>query len=125
MLPAGTPAAYNGIRVRVYPFLRQVSSFAGRLLALAFLLSLLLTFLWLAGNAQGFLDTTQEAILTCLRWTLLVELAAGAWTTGILMTRSVLERRLFPVRYVLTVVSLVAGVCLLASLGFLQAWLRP
>ena len=52
-LPAGTPAAYNGTRVRVYPFLRWVSSFAGRLLAFAFLLSLLLAFLWLAGQRAG------------------------------------------------------------------------
>ncbi|MCX7030531.1 MAG: hypothetical protein NTU62_10485 [Spirochaetes bacterium] len=111
--------------MRVYPFLRRVSSFAGRLLALSFLLSLLLTFLWLAGNAQGFLDTTQAAILACLRWTLLVELAAGAWTAGILVARSVLERRLFPARFVLAAASLVAGACLLASLGFLQSWLRP
>jgi hypothetical protein len=125
MLPAGTPAAYNGRRVRVYPFLRRVSSFTGRLLAFTFLLSLLLTFLWLAGNAQGFLDTTQAAILAVLRWALLVELAAGAWTAGILVARSVSERRWFPVRMVLTAVSLATGVFLLASLGFLQAWLQP
>jgi hypothetical protein len=125
MLPAGTPAAYNGRRVRVYPFLRRVSSFTGRLLAFSFLLSLLLTFLWLAGNAQGFLDSTQAAILACLRWALLVELAAGFWTAGILVVRSVSERRWFPVRLALTVVSLAAGIFLLASLGFFQAWLLP
>jgi hypothetical protein len=125
VLPAGTPAAYNGRRVRVYPFLRWVSSFTGRLLAFSFLLSLLLTFLWLAGNAQGFLDATQAAILAVLRWSLLVELAAGAWTAGLLVARSVSERRWFPVRLVLAVVSLAAGVFMLASLGFLQTWLRP
>jgi hypothetical protein len=111
--------------VRVYPFLKWVSSFAGRLLALTFLLSLLLAFLWLAGNAQGFLDGTQAAILELLRWTLRIELAAGAWTAGILVARSVLEHRFFAVRFALAAASLVAGACLLASLGFLQAWLRP
>jgi hypothetical protein len=111
--------------VRVYPFLRQVSSFTGRLLAFTFLLSLLAAFLWLAGNAQGFLDATQTAILLGLRWTLLVELAAGVWTAGLLVTRTVREHRLFPVRFVLAMASLVAGAALLASLGFLRAWLRP
>lgn len=125
MLPAGTPAVYNGRRVRVYPFVRHVSSFAGRLLAFAFLLSLLLAFLWLAGNAQGFLDATQATLLSFLRWTLLIELAAGVWTEGILVARTVLERRLFPVRSLLAAAALVAGAFLLASLGFLQAWLRP
>jgi len=113
------------MRVRVYPFLRWVSSFAGRLLAFTFLLSLLLAFLWLAGNAQGFLDTTQATILACLRWALLVELAAGAWNAGFLVARSVSEHRLFPVRFVLTLATIVAGAALLASLGALQAWLRP
>jgi hypothetical protein len=94
-------------------------------MAFSFLLSMLMTFLWLAGNAQGFLDTTQAAVLACLRWTLLVELAAGAWTAGILVARSVSEHRWFPVRLVLTVVSLATGAVLLASLSFLQAWLRP
>ncbi len=113
------------MRVRVYPFLRWVSSFVGRLLAFTFLLSLFLAFLWLAGNAQGFIDATQAAILAFLRWTLLIELAAGIWTAGILIARSWIEHRLFPVRFALTAASLVAGACLLASLGFLQAWLRP
>lgn len=110
--------------MEVYPFLRRLSSFAGRLLAFAVLLSLLLVFLWLAGNAQGFLDSTQAALLAALRWTLLVELAAGVWTEGLLVVRTVRERRLFPLRAALAAASLVAGACLLASLGFLQTWLR-
>lgn len=112
-------------RVRVYPFLQRLSSFAGRLLAFTFLLSLLLAFLWLTGNAQGFLDATQASILAVLRWTLLVEIAAGVWTAGVLVARTIIERRLFPVRFALAAISLAAGACLLASLGFLQAWLRP
>ncbi len=125
-LPAGTPAAYNEDRVRVYPFLRWVSSFSGRLLAFTFLLSLLLAFLWLAGNAQGFLDATQGTILAGLRLALLVAIAAGAWTMGTLVARCLTERRV-----------LVRAAArwrssrwrprsvLLASIGFLQAWLQP
>ena len=124
-LPAGPPAAYNGDRVRVYPFLRWVSSFSGRLLAFAFLLSLLLAFLWLAGNAQGFLDATQRTILAALHLTLLVAVGAGAWTLGTLVARCITERRVLVVRLLLALVSLAAGSLLLASLGFLQAWLRP
>jgi hypothetical protein len=111
--------------VTIYPFLRGVSSFAGRLLALTFLLSLLLAFLWVAGNAQGFLDTTQAALLAGLRGTLLVELAAGVWTAGILVVRTVVEHRWFPVRFVLALLCLAGGGTLLALLGLLQAWLRP
>jgi hypothetical protein len=110
--------------VRVYPFLRRLSSLTGRLLAFTFLLSLLLAFLWLAGNAQGFLDGTQASILAVLRWSLLVEIGAGAWTVGVLAARSWTERRLFLVRLALAVLSLVAGAALLAWLAFLQAWLR-
>ena len=124
-LPAGTPAAYNGDRVRVYPFLRWVSSFSGRLLAFAFLLSLLLAFLWLAGNAQGFLDTTQGTILAALRLVLLAAVGAGAWTLGTLVARCVTERRVLFARLFLSLVALAAGAVLLAMLGFLQAWLRP
>lgn len=124
-LPAGTPAVYNGDRVRVYPFLRWVSSFSGRLLAFAFLLSLLLAFLWLAGNAQGFLDTTQGAILAALRLVLLAAIGAGAWTLGTLVARCITERRVLLARLLLALVALAAGAVLLASLGFLQAWLRP
>jgi len=110
--------------VKVYPFLRRVSSFSGRLLALSLLISLLLSFFWLAGNVQSFLDTTQAAILACLRWALLVELAAAAWTAAILVARTVLEHRLFPVRFILAALSFAAGVVLLTSLGFFRAWLR-
>jgi hypothetical protein len=111
--------------VKVYPFLRRLSSFTGRLLVFTFLLSLLLAFLWLAGNLQGFLDATQASIQTILRWTLLVEIATAAWTTGVLAARSWIERRLFPVRFTLAVVCLAAGVFLLGSLRFVLAWLRP
>jgi hypothetical protein len=111
--------------VRVYPFLRWVSSFSGRLLAFTFLLSLLLAFLWVAGNAQGFLDTTQGTILAALRLVLLVAIASGAWTLGTLVARCVTERRVLIARLLLALVALAAGAVLLASLGFLQAWLRP
>jgi len=110
--------------VRVYPFLRQLSSFAGRLLAFTLLLSLLLAFLWLAGNAQGFLDATQASILAALHWTLLVEIAAGLWTMGALAARSWTERRPHAVRLALAAIALVAGASLLAGLAFLQAWFR-
>lgn len=111
--------------MRVYPFLRGVSSFSGRLLAFAFLLSLLLAFLWLAGSVQGFLDSTQGAILAGLRLALLVALAAGAWTLGTLVARCVVERRVLAVRLLLALFSLAAAAALLAGLGLLQAWLRP
>lgn len=124
-LPAGAPAAYTGDRVRVYPFLRGVSSFAGRLLAFAFLVSLLLAFLWLAGSLQEFLDTTQSVILAALRQALLVALAAGAWTLGTLVARCIAERRVLAVRLLLALFSMAAAAALLASLGLLQAWLRP
>jgi hypothetical protein len=102
-----------------------VSSFSGRLLAFAFLLSLLLAFLWVAGNAQGFLDTTQGTILAVLRLTLLVAVAAGAWTLGTLLVRCIAERRLFAARIILSLFSVAAAGALLATLGLLQAWLRP
>jgi len=111
--------------VKVYPFLRWVSSFSGRLLAFAFLLSLLLAFLWLAGNAQAFLDATQGTILATLRLALLVAIAAGAWTMGTLVARCLTERRVLVARMLMALVALAAASVLLASIGFLQAWLQP
>jgi hypothetical protein len=102
-----------------------VSSFSGRLLAFAFLLSLLLAFLWLAGNAQGFLDTTQGTILAALRLVLLVAIASGAWTMGTLVARCITEHRVLVARMLLSLAALATGTVLLASLGFLQAWLQP
>lgn len=110
--------------VKVYRFLRGLSSFAGRVVVLSFFLSLLLSFLWSVGNAQEFQDATQELLLDVLRWSLLVEIVSGCWLFVLLAMRVIVERRAFLWRWALALLATAASVLMLASLQFLQAWLR-
>ncbi len=110
--------------MRFYPFLRRVSSFVGRLLSLSFFVSLLLAYLWVVGNIQEFQDATQALLLAALRWTLLAELVLGCWLLVLLGIRVTVERHPLLWRWLSTLASMGLSLLMLASLQFLQAWLR-
>jgi hypothetical protein len=107
-----------------YRFLSQVSSFTGRAVVFFFLLSALLVFFYMLGNYQGFLDSTQDLLLTLLRISLSLELVTGVWLAGLLICRTITEHRFLIVRWLLLLISL--GVCgaLLAALRMVQQWLQ-
>ncbi len=112
------------VAVRFYPFLRRVSSFVGRLLTLAFAVSLLLAYLWVVGNIQEFQDATQALLLAALRWSLLAELMLGCWLLILLAVRVTVERQPLLWRWLSALGSMGVSLLMLASLQFLQAWLR-
>jgi hypothetical protein len=106
-----------------YPFLRRLSSFTGRAVTYFFILSALLFFTYMLGNYQDFLDSTQVLILSALRVSLGLEIVCGLWLVGLLVYRNVRERRLFAVRWILLVLSVLCCSVLLVALRFVQQWL--
>lgn len=107
-----------------YPFLTYVSSFAGRAVVFFFIVALLSLFLYILGNYQDFLDSTQLFLLGCLRVSLSLQLVCSVWLAGFLVYRAVQERRAFIVRWVLLAVSFGASAVLLVALRLVQQWLR-
>jgi hypothetical protein len=101
-----------------------MSSFVGRAVVFFFLASALLFFLYVVGNYQDFLDSTQLFLLTLLRVSLSLELVTGVWLVGFLIYRNVAEKRAFIARWVLLVLSLAVCLVLLAALRFVQQWLQ-
>ncbi len=110
--------------MKEYPFLSRVSSLTGRAVAFFFLVSLLLFFLYILGNSQDFLDSTQIFILSLLRASLSLELLTSLWLAGLLGHRTFNERRPFVVRWTLLSLSLILSVVLLTALRFVQQWLH-
>ena len=116
--------SYDRKRMRGYPFLFHVSSFAGRAVVLFFVVSLLCLFLYALGNYQDFLDSTQLFLLGCLRISLSLGLVTSVWLAGLLVYRAVHEHRRFVVRWILLVLSFAVSAVLLAALRLVQQWLR-
>ena len=107
-----------------YRFLSQVSSYTGRAVVFFFLISALLFFVYLLGNYQDFLDSTQSTLLSLLRVALSLELLTGAWLAVLLVYRGISERRVLAVRWVLLILSLFLCGALLAALRMVQQWLQ-
>jgi hypothetical protein len=106
-----------------YPFLRKLSSFAGRAVTFFFIVSALLFFTYALGNAQDFLDSTQVFLLSVLRISLGLEIICGVWLVGLLVYRNASERRPLLVRWVLLVLSMICCTAILFALRFVQQWL--
>ena len=107
-----------------YSFLTSVSSFAGRAVVFFFIVSLLSLFLYVLGNYQDFLDSTQLFLLGCLRVSLSLQLVCSAWLAGFLVYRAMREKRAFVVRWILLSLSFSASAVLLVALRLVQQWLR-
>jgi hypothetical protein len=101
-----------------------MSSFVGRAVVFFFLLSVLLLLLYVVGNYQDFLDSTQLFLLMCLRVCLTLEMVTGVWLAGFLIFRNFGERRLLLVRWILLTLSVCASAVLLAALRLFQQWLQ-
>jgi len=110
--------------MKEYRFLFHVSSFAGRAVVFFFIVSLLCLLLYILGNYQDFLDSTQIFLLACLRVSLSLEMCAGVWLAGFLVYRSFSEHRPFVVRWILLALAFSASAVLLAALRLVQQWLH-
>ena len=110
--------------MRAYPFPRRLSSFAGRAVAFFFVLSILLLYVYLVGNYQDFLDSSQIYLLSLLRISLVLELASGFALAAFLTWRVVSDHRAFIGRWLLLLGSMVSALVLLAVLRFVQQWFQ-
>jgi hypothetical protein len=122
--PVRPGPSYTEKRMRGYPFLSHVSSFAGRAVVFFFIVSMLCLFLYILGNSQDFLDATQLFLLACLRISLSLEIITSVWLAGFLISRSIREHRPFVVRWILLAASFSVSAVLLAALRLLQQWLH-
>ncbi len=109
--------------MKEYRFLTHVSSFAGRAVVFFFVVSLISLFLYVLGNYQDFLDSTQFFLLGCLRVSLSLQIVCSIWLGGFLVTRAVREHRPFVARWILLAVSFCVSTVLLAALRLVQQWL--
>jgi hypothetical protein len=94
----------------------------GRAVVFFFVLALLLFALYLLGNFQEFLDSTQALLLRLLRPALLAEVLVALLYIVLLLVRA--RRRLLVGRLVLSFLSAVLCAGLLLATGFLSAWFQ-
>jgi hypothetical protein len=87
-----------------------------------FVLAALLFALYLLGNFQEFLDSTQALLLRLLRPALLAEVLLALLYIVLLLVRA--RRRLLVGRLVLSFLSVVLCAGLLLATGFLSAWFQ-
>jgi hypothetical protein len=107
-----------------YPILSHVSSFAGRAVVFFFICSMICLFLYVLGNYQDFLDSTQLFLLASLRVSLSLEMITAFWLAGFLVYRTVREHRPFIVRWILLALAFSSSAVLLAALRLVQQWLH-
>ena len=101
-------------------FLESLYWLAGRTAVFCFLLSQLALALYLLGNFQEFLDSTQVLLLTLLRLALL----AGILSSLTYAVVSFAARRPRAGRLILCFLSIVYNAALLLVTGFLSAWFQ-
>jgi hypothetical protein len=101
-------------------FLESLCWFTGRAAVFFFLLSVLVLALYLLGNFQDFLDSTQVLLLTLLRLALLAEILLAL----LYIPLSIALGRQRVGRLLLCLLSAAYGVALLLATGFLSAWFQ-
>ena len=87
-----------------------------------FILSLLLFLLYLLGNVQEFLDSTQIFLIHLLKVSLLAEIFTGL--VYLLMVFLLRRQRRLLGKMILCTLSVVSSFVLLLAFSFLTAWLQ-
>jgi hypothetical protein len=95
---------------------------AGRAAVFFFVLSILVFALYLLGNFQEFLDSSQLLLLGLLRVSLLAEILAALSYFVIVFLLG--RQRRYPGRLVLSLLSAVFSAALLVSVSYLSAWFQ-
>ena len=94
----------------------------GRSLVFFFVVSLLLLGLYLLGNFQGFLDTSQLFLLESLEFFLLIEVVLSLFYIIFILYYAVSTGKMRLLRLILAFLSLSFCFALLLALKFLSAW---
>jgi hypothetical protein len=110
--------------MKEYPILSRLSSFTGRAVVFLTAASALLLFLFIVGNYQEFLDSTQALLLSGLTGSLSLQVVCGIFLAVMLIRRSAVEGRPFVARGILLGLSVLACFALLLVLHWLRSWLR-
>jgi hypothetical protein len=95
---------------------------AGRGAVFFFILSLLVFALYLLGNFQEFLDSSQIFLLSLLRVSLLSEMLTAL--VYFVMVFLLGRQRRYPARLVLCLLAAALSATLLLAVGFLSAWFQ-
>ena len=103
-------------------FREPVFRITGRSLIFFFVVSLLLLGLYMLGNFQDFLDTSQLFLLQSLEFSLLTEVVLSTFYIIFVLFYAVSTGKLDLLRLILTFLSLIFCFALLLVLKFLSAW---
>ena len=99
-------------------------SFIGRLTIFLAAFSLLLLFLYISGNYQDFLASSQVFILNILKTMTLLGAIFSIYYLILLFFLAIVRKQVFIARFVFTIVSLTFTVILFGTLSFLFSWFR-
>ncbi len=107
-----------------HSILELLARLAGKGVAFFFILSLLLLCMYLLGNFQDFLDSSQLFLLRGLEVALLLEVAFSALYLAALLAQALSAGRFRFLRVSLSSLALLFGFGLLLGLKFLAAWFQ-
>lgn len=97
-------------------------SLLGRLTAFLALLSLLILFLYIIGNYQQFLDSSQLLLLKILETVSLFGAISGIYYIFFIFFIGLMEKKVMVLRLVLTILIILVCVFLFSGIKFLSSW---
>ncbi|MBN2535314.1 MAG: hypothetical protein JXB88_20710 [Spirochaetales bacterium] len=107
---------FNGLR-KTWLF-----SLLGRLTIFFVLFSLLLLFLYIIGNYQEFLDSSQFLLLKLLEIISLFGAICGMYYIFFLFFIALLEKKILILRFILTILIIILCSILFTGIKFLSSW---
>lgn len=100
-------------------------SLLGRLILFFVLFSLLILFLYIIGNYQEFLDSSQFLLLKILEVVSLFGGICATYYIFFLFFIVLVEKKLLILRFILTIISIVLCIILFSGIKFLSSWFNP
>lgn len=99
-------------------------SIYGRILIFFNILSWLLFFLYILGNFQIFLDSTQVFLLRNLQYTVLISGILAGYYIAILIIMTIKNKKTYIFRFILTALSIFFNFTLFIGLKFMLSWFQ-
>jgi len=102
--------------------IQRLHSLIGRFALFTFCVSLLLFELYLLGNYQKFLDSTQILILELCNIFVIINILVSNYYLILIIITAIRNNRFYIIRFILCFISLLFSLLLLFGLKFLKAW---
>ena len=99
-------------------------SLLGRLTIFFVLFSIQLLFLYIIGNYQEFLDSSQFFLLKILEIVSLLGGISGTYYIFFLFFVGVIEKKIMILRFILTIISIILCTFLFSGIKFLSSWFQ-